>query len=179
MKKVLRMRPKSLSRYAIHLALGLFLSSTAFANDRVINVFGLLATKPCELINSKIDIDFGSINPSEIMDNLTKAQDFEIQLDNCPSSNIQTKFVGDAIDNNQLLKISSSSAAKGIGIRLIDENNKLVIIGQNTSATTGIAGAIHKMKFKAQVAKQQNIQSVSDITEGIFTVTATYEISYN
>ncbi|ALH95498.1 fimbrial protein [Acinetobacter equi] len=178
MKKLQRMKSISLLSCGISLALGLCLSSTTQANDRVINVVGLLVAKPCEIINTEIDVNFDAVNTPQLMSDSAPTKDFQIRLNNCPSSNIRTKFVGEGVDNNQLLGLSTGSTAQGVGIRLYDEQNRVIPIGQDTVGVSGVPGVVHVLNFHAQVAKLSDA-TTADLVSGAFTATATYEVSYD
>ncbi|WP_171264680.1 fimbrial protein [Acinetobacter sp. ANC 4558] len=173
------MKSITLWRHGISFILGLCVFSTSYANDRIINISGLLVTKPCDLLTSEVDINFGVTNSPELMNDTAKRHDFIIRLNNCPSVNVRAKFIGNSTDNNQILNVSEDSTASGIGIRLYDERGHVVTFGEDTSSTIGVEGVVHILHFQAQVAKLQSIQSAGQIREGAFTATATYEVVYN
>lgn len=175
MNKFYRIIPISLIASAISLVL--CIPSITYANDKIINVVGLLITKPCEIEDTNIDVDFGIISQRDLMENLTENKSFDIKLINCPSNNIRARFTGTSTDNNQLLTFGSSSTARGAGIRLYDESGQPIIFGQETASTTGTGDIV--LKFNAQVTKLESTETLSDIVGGIFSATATYEIMYN
>lgn len=163
--------------------MGIGLSSITHANDlnnRQLNISGLLITRACELVSSEIDVDFGVISSPQIMNDMVPKQEFEISLINCPKANIRATFSGNTDSDHQLLLMSSGSTASGIGIRIYDEEDQVIVFGETpTSGTTGINGVVHKLRFKAQVAKLPNVESLRDIKEGTFSASATYEVIYD
>ncbi|ALH94760.1 hypothetical protein AOY20_03990 [Acinetobacter equi] len=158
-------------------------SSIVYANDlnnRQLNISGLIITRACELVTSEIDVDFGVISAPQIMNDMAPKEDFEISLNNCPKANIRAVFTGNTDSNHQLLNVTSSSTARGIGVRIYDEKDHIVTFGETpTSGTTGINGVVHTLRFKAQVAKLPEVESIRDIKEGTFSASATYEVIYD
>jgi len=179
MKKLQRVKSISLFSCGMSLALGLFCAPSTYANDRIINVSGLILTRPCQMEENdvNVEVDFSLISPEDLMGNTTEKQDFEIKLTNCPAYNISTRFSGTATENNQVLVLASGSAASGAGIRIYEENGRPVIFEQATSSVMG--GRDVTFKFSAQVTKLASVTSFRDIVAGAFSATATYEIIYN
>lgn len=165
-------------RKILSLTTVLCLSSVSYAQENVINVTGLLVQKPCEILSPEIDVDFGQMSPTDILENNMRKHDFEIRLDSCPRS-IRTKFVGPSVSNNQILTTNASSDAYGVGIRLYKGDESPLVIGQDSTYTHEGNSSLHVINFKAEVVKLDSVQSTSDVKAGHFSATATYEVSYD
>lgn len=164
--------------YRVFLILLLSSNYILHAEENVINVYGLIIQKPCEIVpNDTTNVDFGNLSFDNILENNSSLKSFEVHLDSCPRL-INTKFIGANI-NNQILTIDSASTASGIGIQLYNEENIPIELNRDYSFRNDTNDSLHILKFNAKVVPLDNVRRPEDLQPGTFSAVVTYEISYD
>lgn len=149
-----------------------------------VHIFGEIREPTCNIVNSDIDVDFGTIINKELyLRKKTRSIPFSIDLDKCDiklNRDAVVKFVGNestAPDLQGFLDIDSSSTASGIAVGIENVNGKFIPLRED-STKWPINAEFVSLKFKAFVeASNQAIQN-GTIGLGPFRATATFYIAY-
>lgn len=165
---------------------GLLFVSHASADSRrtgngEVQVFGSIVEQPCSVLNQEIEVDFGTMTNKDIFAFNNEYRKFHIELecDEGVDDTITVQFNGsNTSEDNQLLNLSASSQARGVGIKIQDNLGKILTFGQPTSSID-IRSGINNIEFTAFVTRKADTLTLNDIGLGTFDATATFELRYD
>lgn len=145
-----------------------------------IQVFGSIVEQPCSVLNQEIDVDFNTMTNKDLFYGNDEKRKFQIELecDEGVNDTITVQFnSSNTSENNQLLNLSPSSQASGVGIKIQDNLGKILTFG-NPTENINIQSGLNNLEFTAFVTIKADTLSLNDIGLGTFDATATFELRY-
>ncbi|MEQ5757388.1 fimbrial protein [Providencia rettgeri] len=150
-----------------------------------IRIQGELIAEPCVIRpgDEEIEVDFGTIIDKYLyINNRSQTESYIIHLDDCDTSiynYVDITFIGN--ENPKLpglLSLDANSIASGIGIAILDMNDKLIKINTPIPAYK-LSNGNNELQFKAYVQAELNAIKSKNIGLGLFTATATFKLFYD
>lgn len=152
----------------------------AKGNGEVI-VLGSIIEQPCSVLNEDIEVDFETMTNKDLFWGNDEKRNFTIELE-CElevADLITIQFDStDTSENGQLLNLSPSSQASGVGIKIKDALGNILTFGQPTGKVE-INSGLNNLEFQAYVTRRADTQVLTDIGLGTFVATATFNIIYD
>lgn len=155
----------------------------ALAHDVTVNINGTITNTTCSVSSDSIDKQvnlgrFWNAYPLHI-GTVSQAVSFSINLENCGavSKGVQVSFSGTPdtdVPNYFKLDPPSADSASGFAIKLMDENKKLISVGDTSKVYSIANGATTtSLLFYAQM-----VETNSNIKTGIVRSSATFKMIY-
>ncbi|EEY5749955.1 TPA: type 1 fimbrial protein [Escherichia coli] len=154
------------------------ISYNALANDTVVVTFtGQLLAKTCDITTGSKDqpVNMGTYDVNYFLNvgDVSGSHTFTINLEGCPtttstvyssgvSANVQFTGDADAINTTLLRLTSSADSATGVGIEILDSNDKIIAINSESGFkelilnNNGDASLTFKLRYKST---QQNVHA--------------------
>lgn len=163
----------------------LYITSTGavLAHDVTVNINGTITNTTCSVSSDSIDeqVSLGHFSNASIahVGTASQAVSFAINLENCGavSKGVQVSFSGTPdTDVPSYFKLDPPSAdsASGFAVKLMDEDKKVIPVG-NTSKTYSIANGA---TTKSLIFYAQMVETNSTIKTGIVRASATFKMIY-
>lgn len=162
----------------------LVLANTAHAADDNVHFSGALVSEPCTLPEADQDIhlDFGTVIEQYLYQyQRTKSQSFTIHLTECDPTILNTvsvTFQGAAdTELTNMLALDDSSTSKGVAIGLeLADGTPLAI--NKSSPYTQLTTGNNTLTFNAFAQAKPSVVTRKSLTEGEFTATASFVLTY-
>ncbi|MBL5898804.1 type 1 fimbrial protein [Lelliottia amnigena] len=162
----------------------LVLANTAHAADDNVHFSGALVSEPCTLPEADQDIhlDFGTVIEQYLYQyQRTKSQSFTIHLTECDPTILNTvsvTFQGAAdTELTNMLALDESSISKGVAIGLeLADGTPLAI--NKSSPYTQLTTGNNSLTFNAFAQAKPSVVTRKSLTEGEFTATASFMLTY-
>jgi major type 1 subunit fimbrin (pilin) len=161
------------------LLLLVFFSVVGWAGDTSVNVIGRVLSSSCEADIDPLIVNLGSYSKNELSakGKTTAAKNFELRLKDCPVEikQIQVQFDGPTAtgDSSALLLSHDNDVARGVGVQLLDNAQKVLSPGTRSQLTaiSGGSGTVNKLAFSARyIATADTVVSGSANSNTTFTI---------
>ena len=146
------------------------ISYNALANDTVVVTFtGQLLAKTCDITTGSKDqpVNMGTYDVNDFLNvgDVSGSHTFTINLEGCPTttSTVYSSGVSANVQFTTLLRLTSSAdSATGVGIEILDSNDKIIAINSESGFkelilnNNGDASLTFKLRYKST---QQNVHA--------------------
>ncbi|WP_071788777.1 fimbrial protein [Franconibacter pulveris 601] len=157
-------------------------TSNTYADVVWLNFTGTIKIATCKVLNSSPQsVDLGTVFSNHFSGpgDATPAVPFSISLE-CNTSNpgsIKVLFTGqaDGVDQTLLALDDVEGVAKGVAIRINDENGQKVNINTETVQHTLVGNSTNVLNFSAQVQATKNS---AEISAGKIIASVQFDINY-
>ncbi|AYZ17620.1 fimbrial protein [Klebsiella pasteurii] len=145
-------------------------ASSAFASDGAVNFTGSITDAACtvDTASQNQDVFLGNIARTAfpVAGSLAAAKKFTLVLKNCPDTvtGATVRFDGAQVsgDNSVLALTAGSTTAKGVGVQISDDQNKVVPLYEDSSVYPLVSTADNKLSFSARYISLTDAVTVGD-----------------